>query len=44
MAANGVLTLGTNNVCYAHTQKDINKIKQAYSNTLKLISENDPKL
>ena len=39
MAANGVLTLGTNNVCYAHTQKDINKIKQAYSNTLKLISE-----
>ena len=39
MAANGVLTLGTNNICFAHSVKDINKIKKAYSNTFSLINE-----
>ena len=39
MAANGVLTLGTNNICYAHSVKDINIIKKAYSNTFSLINE-----
>lgn len=39
MAANGVLTLGTNNICYAHSRKDINIVKKAYSNTFNLINE-----
>ncbi len=39
MAANGVLTLGTNNICYAHSREDIRVIKKAYSNTFNLINE-----
>jgi len=39
MASNRVLSLGTNNICYAHSKKDINIINKAYSNTFKLINE-----
>ena len=37
MASKKVLSLGTNNICYAHSQNDLEIIKKAYTNTFKLI-------
>lgn len=39
MAQNGILSLGTNNLCFAHTKKDLGLINKAYSSTFKLINE-----
>ncbi len=37
MASKKVLSLGTNNICYAHSKNDLEIIKKAYTNTFKLI-------
>jgi glutamate-1-semialdehyde 2,1-aminomutase len=39
MCENGVLTLGTHNMCYAHTDEDVAKVLAAYDNVLPQLVE-----
>lgn len=39
MIQRGVLTLGANNVCYAHTQADLDQVISAHDQTYEVISE-----
>ena len=39
MLANGVLLLGSNNICFAHDSRDITHIEKAYSAAFKLIGD-----
>ena len=38
MLANGVLTHGSHNICYAHNETDQIKVLEAYKNTLEILS------
>jgi glutamate-1-semialdehyde aminotransferase len=39
MAAKGVLTIGSNNTCYAHTEEDMAQIKTAYRTALSKVKQ-----
>jgi len=39
MIANGVLTIGSHNICYGHSQADMDKVVAAYDNALSKIAE-----
>lgn len=39
MLKNGILTQGTHNVCYAHNQRDLDKVVSAYQSTFSIIDK-----